>query len=278
MNTPIVSVNIPTYNSARTLEETLTSITSQTYKNIEIVVIDSFSKDKTLEIAQKYGAKIFNADSLALARKIGVENSSGKYIFLVDSDQSLDKDTIERCVKTCEEEGFDAVTLFEQSRIVKNALAERVIAYDKWLFHSLQDDDPIRGTAIPRFFKAEFMRKIDYLNNPPITFEHSMIHNEIVKMGAMVKFIDSHIYHYETPTFRDVFKKFKRYGYYYLPAIKKDAGLVLHHSLPRRTYFNLRALKNPLMFLGLFYIYLVKGIATASGIVSYLIDKKIKKI
>jgi len=271
---PIVSVNIPTYNSDKTLEETLISVAGQTYKNIEIVVIDSFSKDRTLEIARKYGAKIFNADSLALARKVGVENSAGKYIFLVDSDQSLDKDTVERCVETCEKEGFDVVTLFEKTKITKNTFAERVIAYDKWLFHSLHDDDPIRGTAIPRFFKAEYMRRIDFLNNPPITFEHSMIHNEIVKMGAKVKFIDSHIYHYETPTFRDVFKKFKRYGYYYLPALKKDAGLVLNHSLPRRSYFKLKALKNPLLFMGLFYLYFVKGIATVSGIILSLKDRK----
>ncbi|MDD5618638.1 MAG: glycosyltransferase family A protein, partial [Candidatus Omnitrophica bacterium] len=85
MNTPLVSVNTPTYNSAKTLEETLSSIANQTYKNTEIIIIDSSSKDKTLEIARKYGAKIFNADSLALARKVGVENSSGKYIFLLDS-------------------------------------------------------------------------------------------------------------------------------------------------------------------------------------------------
>ncbi|MDD5356506.1 MAG: glycosyltransferase family A protein, partial [Candidatus Omnitrophica bacterium] len=125
-NSPVVSVNIPTYNSDKTLEETLISVTGQTYKNIEVVVIDSFSKDRTLEIAKKYGAKIFNADSLALARKVGVENSTGKYIFLVDSDQSLDKDTVEKCVATCEEKGFDVVTLFEKTKITKNTFAERV--------------------------------------------------------------------------------------------------------------------------------------------------------
>ena len=274
---PLVSVNIPTYNSGKTIEETLISVVNQTYSNIEIIIIDSHSKDRTIEIAKKFNVKIFNADSLALARKVGVESSSGKYIFLVDSDQILEKDTIEKCVSVCEEEGFDAVTLFEKSKITKDTFAEKVIAYDKWLFHSLQDDDPIYGTAIPRFFKAEYLKKIDFLNNPPITFEHSMIHNEVIKMGARVKFIDSNIYHYETPTFRDVFKKFKRYGYYYLLALKKDANLVLHHSLPRRAYFTMKALKNPFLLMGLFYLYFVKGIATLSGMSAYLTDKIIKR-
>ena len=274
----LVSINIPTFNSAKTLEETLSSIVNQRYKDIEIIIIDSFSKDQTLEIARRYNCKIFSADSLAKAREVGVEKSSGKYIFLVDSDQILDDDTVQRCVNACEKEGFDAVTLFERSKMTKNTFAEKVIGYDKWLFHSLQDDDPIHGTAIPRFFRTEHMKKIDFLNNPPITFEHSMIHNQIVKMGAKVKFVNSHIYHYETPTFMDVFRKFKRYGYYYMPALKKDASLVLHHSLPRRSYFTLRAFKNPLLLIGLFYLYFVKGFATVVGIIKYLKDKILKRV
>ena len=273
----LVSINIPTFNSAKTLEETLSSIVNQRYKEIEIIIIDSFSRDETLEIASRYNCKIFSADSLAKAREVGVEKSSGKYIFLVDSDQIIDDDTVQRCVNACEKEGFDAVTLFEQSKMTKNTFAEKVIGYDKWLFHSLQDDDPIHGTAIPRFFRTEHLKKIDFLNNPPITFEHSMIHNQIVKMGARVKFIDSHIYHYETPTFREVFKKFKRYGYYYIPALKKDLNLVFHHSLPRRTYFTQGALKNPILLLGLFYLYFVKGIATFIGIIYYFKDKILRK-
>ena len=82
-----------------------------------------------------------------------------------------------------------------------------------------------------------------FLDNAQFTFEHSMIRNEVIKMGARVKFIDS----YETPTFRDVFKKFKRYGYYYLLALKKYANLVLHHSLHRRAYFTIRVF-TPLCF------------------------------
>ncbi|MFC1646142.1 glycosyltransferase family 2 protein [Candidatus Omnitrophota bacterium] len=273
----LVSINIPTYNSGKTLEETLYSIVSQTYKDIEVIIIDSRSTDSTVSIAKEYNAKILQADSLALARKIGVEKSEGKYIFLVDSDQILEDDTVQKCVEVCEDDGFDAVTLFEKTKITKNTLAERIIEYDKWLFHSLHDDDPIHGTAIPRFFKAEYMKKIDFLNNPPITFEHSIIHNEIVKMGAKVKFVDSFIYHHETPTFRDVFKKFKKYGYYYMPALKKDANLVIHHSLPRRAYFTGRAFKNPPLLLGLFYLYLVKGIATFVGILHYSKDKLFKR-
>ena len=56
MKNSLVSVTIPTYNSEKTLRKTLMSVKNQSYKNIEIIIIDSNSKDKTIEIAKKYGA------------------------------------------------------------------------------------------------------------------------------------------------------------------------------------------------------------------------------
>jgi len=47
-NKPLVSVVIPTYNSEKTLKKCLESIKRQTYKNIEIIVVDKFSKDRTV--------------------------------------------------------------------------------------------------------------------------------------------------------------------------------------------------------------------------------------
>jgi glycosyltransferase involved in cell wall biosynthesis len=60
MNNLLVSVIIPTYNSSRTLEKCLESIKNQSYKNIEIIVVDNNSKDNTKEIALKFTDKVFN--------------------------------------------------------------------------------------------------------------------------------------------------------------------------------------------------------------------------
>lgn len=264
---PLVSVIVPTYNSARTLDECLGALKMQEYKNIEIIVTDSFSKDKTKDIALRYGAKILDAETLALARKMGVELSKGEYILFLDSDQIIEPNTIALSVKACEEEGFDGVTHFERSKIYKNTFVERLINYDKWIFHSEQDDDPIYGTAEPRFFRADFVKRIDFLDNPPITFELAIINLKMNRMGAKIKFIDVYIYHYENSSFLQVAKKFFRYGFYYIPALKRFPNLVMHHSAPRRTYFTLRAFKRPFLLLGLFVLYGVKGAATFCGIV-----------
>jgi len=271
---PLVSVNIATYNSQETLAKCLDSVKNQTYKNTEIIIMDSYSKDKTLDIARSYGAKIVFAPTLASARKAGVQLSRGDYIFVLDSDQILEPDVIEKCIEACEVEGFDGVTLFEKSLITKNSFVERVIAYDKEIFHSLHDDDPLKGTAIPRFFRTSFFKKVEFEKNPPITFEHTVIHYKIVQMGAKIKFVDAYIWHHETPTVRDVARKFFRYGYYYIPALKFNKELAIYHSMPRRTYFRYRAFKNPILFLGLFYLYFVKMIAAGCGAFSYLFSQK----
>lgn len=274
ITSPQVSINIATYNSAKTLKKCLDSVKNQEYGNIEIVIMDSYSKDDTLVIAKSYGAKIVFAPTLATARKAGSDASSGKYVFILDSDQILEPDVIKRCVAACEEEGFDGVTLFEKSLILNGTFVERIIAYDKEIFHSLQDDDPVSGTAIPRFFRASLFKKVEFEKNPPITFEHTIIHKKIVDMGAKIKFVNAYIWHHETTTIREVARKFFRYGYYYIPAYKFNRELAIHHSMPRRTYFHYKALRNPVLFVGLFYVYFVKALSASLGAVAYLLKHK----
>jgi len=274
---PLVSINIATYNSAKTIGKCLDSVGRQTYNESETIIMDSHSTDGTLDIARRYGAKIVFAPTLATARQAGADASSGKYIMILDSDQVLDSEAIERCVRACEDEGYDGVTLFEKSLMTKNTFVEKVIAYDKEIFHSLHDDDPIRGTAIPRFFRASFFKRVEFDRNPPITFEHTVIHHKITQMGAKIKFVDAYIWHHETTTLREVARKFFRYGYYYIPAYKFNRKLAIHHSLPRRTYFHYRALKNPILFIGLFYLYFVKAFAASLGAFSYILADKNKR-
>ncbi len=271
---PLVSINIATFNSQKTLPKCLESVKNQTYKGLEIVIMDSYSKDNTLEIAKSYGAKVVFAPTLATARQAGSDASSGEYIFVLDSDQVLEPNVVGECVKACQEEGYDGVTLFEKSLITKNTFVERVIAYDKEIFHSLHDDDPIKGTAIPRFFRASFFKRVEFEKNPPITFEHTIIHHKIVQMGAKIKFVDAYIWHHETTTISEVARKFFRYGYYYIPAFKFNKELAIHHSMPRRTYFHYKALRNPILFAGLFYVYFVKAASAAFGALAYLLRNK----
>lgn len=94
-----VSVIIPTYNSAKTIEQCINSVINQTYKNKEIIVIDDGSTDNTSEIISKNFSniiyhKIEHSGFPGKVRNDGIKLSSGKYISFLDSDDYWDKDVL----------------------------------------------------------------------------------------------------------------------------------------------------------------------------------------
>lgn len=91
-NNSLISIIIPTLNSGKTLEKCLKSIENQSYQNYEIIVVDGGSEDDTVEIAEKFNAKVVNVKVKNMSRQtnIGISNSNGRYIYRVDSDVLLD--------------------------------------------------------------------------------------------------------------------------------------------------------------------------------------------
>ncbi len=93
VNNPLVSVIIPAYNAQSYITDTLQSVISQTYQDIEILVVDDGSTDRTSEIVQSFARKdhriIFlqqdNA-GVAAARNLAIEKSRGEYIAPIDAD------------------------------------------------------------------------------------------------------------------------------------------------------------------------------------------------
>ncbi len=90
MTPPRVSFVIPTLNSAATLEPCLRSITEQNYRKLDIVIVDGGSRDSTLDMASKYGARVLSrTGTLGLARQVGCEASRGDVLGIFDSDVVL---------------------------------------------------------------------------------------------------------------------------------------------------------------------------------------------
>lgn len=86
-NLPRVSFCIPTLNNEDTIDRCLVSIVEQDYPDIEIIIIDGNSKDKTVEIAQKYTSHIYrDPGTYGSACQTGVDHSTGEIIALFDSD------------------------------------------------------------------------------------------------------------------------------------------------------------------------------------------------
>ena len=97
----LVSIIIPCYNSEMYIEQCIKSVINQTYKNIEIILINDGSKDETGNIIKEYREKYDNIllidrenKGVQYCRKEGIEKSNGEYVFFIDSDDCIDPNTI----------------------------------------------------------------------------------------------------------------------------------------------------------------------------------------
>jgi len=107
---------IPSKNSGRTIGKCLESIMRQTYKNLEIIVCDDFSTDRTQEICLEHGAKIIRADGeRTRAKNRGLMESRGEFLFFVDSDMMLEPTVVEECVNICRKDCVAGVIIPERS-------------------------------------------------------------------------------------------------------------------------------------------------------------------
>ena len=109
-----VSVIIPAFNSAQTIGRAVSSVMSQTYTDIEIIVINDGSTDKTKEICQEFEnqdsrIKIINQSQLGPgpARNAGLDVAKGEYVYFMDSDDEIDNNLISICVEKAERESLD---------------------------------------------------------------------------------------------------------------------------------------------------------------------------
>jgi len=116
-NAPKVSIVIPVYNVAKYLGRCLNSIVSQTYKNLEIIIVNDCSPDNSESIIQEFcnidpRIKYFKNDvnlGLGMSRDRGISSATGDYIMFVDSDDFIHHTTIEHCVEWIEKYDSDIV-------------------------------------------------------------------------------------------------------------------------------------------------------------------------
>lgn len=107
----LVSVIIPAYNSAKTIERTIESVLIQDYPNIEIIVVNDGSSDDTELVLEKHRDRIkyFYQDNagVSFARNLGFEKSSGDYIQYLDADDLLAEGKISKQIQAIEENEAD---------------------------------------------------------------------------------------------------------------------------------------------------------------------------
>lgn len=113
---PVISIIVTTKNEEEVIENLLLSIQKQTYKYIEIIIVDNNSRDKTIEISKKYTKNIYNkGPERSAQRNFGAHKSKGEILVFLDADMQLHKDVVTSCVNILQNDHMVGVVIPEKS-------------------------------------------------------------------------------------------------------------------------------------------------------------------
>lgn len=181
-----VSIIIPVYNGEKYIEKCLTSIINQSYTDIEIIIVNDGSTDKTVEILEKFkkcDRRIEyysqNNSGASVARNKGIEISSGKYVAFVDSDDTIQENYIELLLKTIEKENFDIVacgytdiSIYGITKLNDFYIDKNIIDKEKFINNIFTG---VGGTLWGKIFKSKIIKENNIKMNEEIFMCEDML-------------------------------------------------------------------------------------------------------
>lgn len=202
----LISIIVPIYNVEDYLSRCIESILSQTYENLEIILVNDGSTDNSIDICKKYleidsRLKLIIKENggLSSARNKGLENATGKYIAFVDSDDWIDKEMFKTMLNVAKNESADIVQCGVK-KIKENGKVERILySYDN-KYNCNEDileahfQDKISVTVWNKLYRREIVegiRMIEGKNN-----EDNMYSIEVLLSTNKVVCINDAYYNY----------------------------------------------------------------------------------
>lgn len=210
-----VSVIVPAYNAEKTVEKALQSLIDQTFKDIEIIIIDDGSKDKTREIISSFAAKDNRIklilkdvnEGLSAARNSGIEIATGDYIGFVDSDDWCEKDMFEKLYNGANDadvvvSGFYHDSLADDGSLVvqtEDRMTESASTSDKkeivkWA--AKLDSMRIFAFTWNKLYKREFLEKTGIMFEQQTLIEDYMYNCKIWESVGKLSVVEGAYYHY----------------------------------------------------------------------------------
>ena len=207
-NEPLVSVIMPVYNAEEFLDKSVSSVINQTYKNLEILLIDDCSTDNSYNILKEYAnkdnrIKVFHNEQnkhVSATRNVGIKNATGKYLYFIDSDDFIDNDYIEHLVKTAEKENADIVVNTNIYTIYNNQPS--LSYFSREMNRRIFDDKKVLAVKIfpsvwNRLFKRELQTKYNILFPEEIKhLEDGYFNAMFFSVSGNVSFIKPNSYYY----------------------------------------------------------------------------------
>lgn len=142
---PKVTIVIPVYNTQSYIDQCLSSVVNQTFSNIKIIIVNDGSTDNSLKICQKYADNdnritLVNKpnEGVSIARNVGISLAEGEWIYFLDSDDYLDKNTVENLLDEAELFDADIIQFGVRSYIDLNIVREKK-PKNKKIYNNLHD-------------------------------------------------------------------------------------------------------------------------------------------
>jgi glycosyltransferase involved in cell wall biosynthesis len=168
---PLVSIIMPAFNAGKTINESISSVINQSYKNWELIVVNDGSKDNTSEIVKKFkNENILLIEQInkgvSNARNVGIHNSKGEYIAFLDADDLWEISKLEKSILAFELTLCDLV--YSKIKIFKNIIndassfvyRELVVEKDDYYRLLIYDYIPTLTVVI----KKSILEKIGYFD------------------------------------------------------------------------------------------------------------------
>lgn len=169
-----ISIIVPVYNAEKYLKKCLDSLVNQTKKELEFILINDGSTDKSEEIIKTYKDKRIKYfknknQGIGKTRNLGIEKSSGKYIMFLDSDDYFSSDACEILYKEAEKEKADLI-VFDYYRVEKGNLNE--VKIESFNATNIKDDPNLLLKV--NLGPCNKIYKTDLIKNNGIKFEESL--------------------------------------------------------------------------------------------------------
>lgn len=209
-----VSIIIPAYNIEKYIEESILSSINQTLKEIEIIIINDGSTDKTLEIIKKY-KKIDNRIKLidqknqgvSIARNNGLEVARGKYIYFLDGDDWIENEALNECYNIAENLEIDIIHFnslkIEEKTKIKNFsyvkgtnLDENKIYIGEEFVEECFNKNIFRGEVWFNFIKRELIENLKLKFYPGISYEDILFTMKLQNSNYKIKYLNKIFHNY----------------------------------------------------------------------------------
>ena len=203
-NTLLVSVIIPVYNCESTLQRCVDSVLYQSYKNIEVLLIDDGSTDNSLEICNSYlknnsnvTVQHFENSGVSSTRNKGLELAKGQYITFVDSDDYLDSECIGTLLGACLNKEVDIA--YCSYYIVENNETKRAINASSTFVEksdALNVYSPLYSSSVwGKLFKRELLQDLRFQTDMYYG-EDTIFYLSAVCKSKSIYYCDSPLYYY----------------------------------------------------------------------------------